>query len=213
MIGFLYRKTKCYLTLHRHRVQWRKLNAHNRTIASTFFPIDKVKVGKFTYGDLHIQSQNDEGEGLEIGHYCSIARGVCFLLGGNHYYKRFTTYPFKAIFIGDHIIETTTKGKIIVGDDVWIGVEAFIMPGVKIGQGAVIAAKSVVTKDVPPYAIVGGNPATIIKYRFSDEVIEKLLQIDFSEIEPQTILDNAKAYEQEDDFEKMLCLLKLKSTD
>ncbi len=201
------------MRLHRHRVQWRKLNAHNRTIASTFFPIDKVKVGKFTYGDLHIQSQNDEGEGLEIGHYCSIARGVCFLLGGNHYYKRFTTYPFKAIFIGDHIIETTTKGKIIVGDDVWIGVEAFIMPGVKIGQGAIVAARSVVTKDVPPYAIVGGNPAAIIKYRFPYEVIEKLLRIDFSKIEPQTILENAKAYEKENDFEEILSLLKLKSTN
>ncbi len=181
---------------------------HNRTIASTFFPIDKVKVGKYTYGDLHIQSQNDYDEGLEIGHYCSIARGVCFLLGGNHYYKRFTTYPFKAIFIGDHIIETTTKGKIVVGDDVWIGVEAFIMPGVKIGQGAIVAARSVVTKDVPPYAIAGGNPARVIRYRFDDNKIQQLLQIDFSKIEPDVILKNTEAYEREDDFEEIIKLLK-----
>lgn len=180
---------------------------HNRTIATTFFPIDKVKVGKYTYGDLHIQSQNDYEEGLEIGHYCSIARGVWFLLGGNHYYKRFTTYPFKAIFIGDYIIETTTKGKIIVEDDVWIGTEAFIMPGVRIGRGAIVAARAVVVKDVPPYAIVGGNPAVFIKYRFSEELIRQASKIDYYRLDPKIILDNEEAYQQEEDFTKIIAIL------
>lgn len=208
MIGFLYRKAAYFLKLHQHRKRWRKANLHNRTIASTFFPLDRVKVGNHTYGDLHIQSQNDFGEGLEIGHYCSIARGVTFLLGGNHYYKRFTTYPFKAIFIGDHIIETSTKGKIVVSDDVWIGVEAFIMPGVNIGKGAVVAARAVVTKDVPPYAIVGGNPARIIKYRFDDLKIQKAMSIDYSKLSPQSILDNTNLYEDEESFDEILLLLK-----
>jgi acetyltransferase-like isoleucine patch superfamily enzyme len=207
MIGFLYRKAKYFLQLHKHRTDWRKQNQHNRTIASTFFPKEKVTIGKYTYGDLHVQSQNDVGEGLEIGHYCSIARGVCFLLGGNHYYKRFSTYPFQAIFIGDSIIETTTKGKTIVGDDVWFGVEAFIMPGVKIGKGAIVAARAVVTKDVPPYAIVGGNPAAIIKYRFKEELIEKLMKLDFATFDPQIVLKNEAAYKREEDFDEIIGLL------
>jgi acetyltransferase-like isoleucine patch superfamily enzyme len=204
MIGFLYRKAKYFLDLHKHRTEWRKHNQHNRTIASSYFPKERVKVGKYTYGDLHIQSQNDVDEGLEIGHYCSIARGVWFLLGGNHMYKRFSTYPFNAIFVGVHIIETTTKGKIIVKDDVWIGVEAFIMPGVTIGQGAIVAARSVVTKDVPPYAIVAGNPARVVKYRFSQEHINKLSTIDYSTLSPDLIIANQKAYHKEEDFDEIL---------
>lgn len=207
MLKFFVSKAKQYLSLHRHRVEWRKLNAHNRTIASSYFPKDKVKVGKYTYGDLHIQSQKDYNEGLEIGNYVSIARDVWFLLGGDHCYKRFSNYPFRAIFIDDSIIETTTKGKIIVEDDVWIGTEAFIMPGVKIGQGAIIAAKAVVTKHVPPYSIVGGNPAKIIKYRFKEELINKLLKVDFSKLPPNVILENEELYLKEEDFDDLLSII------
>lgn len=207
MLNFLYLKAQYFLKLHRHRVQWRKLNTHNRTIASTFFPIDKVKVGNHTYGDLHIQSQKDYDEGLIIGHYCSIARGVWFLLGGNHHYHRFSTYPFRAIFINDSIIETTTKGKIIVEDDVWIGTEAFIMPGLTVGKGAVIAARSVVTRSVPPYAIVGGNPAKVIKYRFEQPVIDKLIKLDFASLSPDLILNNEPLFLKENDFDDLLELI------
>ena len=79
-------------------------------------------------------------------------------------------------------MEALTKGKIIVKDDVWIGMSVLILSGITIGQGAVIAAGSVVTKDVPPYAIVGGNPAKILKYRFSSEIIEKVKNVDLSKI-------------------------------
>ena len=193
--------------LRRHRVEWRRMNAHNRTIASSYFPKDRVKVGKYTYGDLHIRSLNDYDEGLEIGNYVSIATGVWFLLGGDHSYNRFSNYPFRAIFISDSIIETTTKGKIIVEDDVWIGTDAFIMPGLRIGQGAIVAARAVVTKDVPSYAIVGGNPAKIIKYRFSQDQIDKLLKVDFSSLPPELILKNEEMYLKENDFDDLLKLI------
>lgn len=207
MIRSVIYKTKEYFRLSGHRKSWRKKNGHNRTIASTFFPVDKVKVGKHSYGDLYIISYGEPNEGLQIGNYVSIANGVQFLLGGNHFYKRFTTYPFIAKFQDYKYVETWSKGKIIVEDDVWIGTEAFIMPGVKIGKGAVVAACSVVAKDIPPYAIVAGNPATIIKYRFSEETIKRLLEIDFSKLEPQDVLDHIPEYQKEVDFADILACL------
>ncbi len=201
-------KVRAFFKLRKHRKEWRAGNPHNRTVAITQFPVSKVKVGNNSYGDLRIISYNDKGEGLEIGHYVSIANGVQFLLGGNHFYKRFTTYPFVAKFVDFQYVETWTKGKIIVGDDVWIGTEAFIMPGVKIGQGAIIAAKAVVTKDVPAYAIVSGNPATVIKYRFAEDLIQKLLTIDFAGINPDTIIEHRSVYEMEGNHEEIISIIK-----
>lgn len=208
MIGFLYRKAQYFLRLHKHRVEWRKANAHNRTIASTFFHKEKVKVGKYTYGDLHIISYGEDNSGLEIGNYVSIADRVKFLLGGNHYYKRFTNFPFKAIFIDYKIIETWTKGKTIIEDDVWIGTEAFIMPGVRVGKGAIVGARAVVSKDVPPYAVVAGNPARVVKYRFSEELINKIKDIDFSTLPPELMLNNESIYKKEEDFDDLISLIK-----
>lgn len=114
-----------------------------------------------------------------IGRYCSIARGVTIGVG-NHNYNWVTTHPIiievKYGFI-DKEIEQPQKAIPIIGNDVWIGMNANIMRGVKIGDGAVIAAEAVVTKDVPDYAIVGGNPAKIIKFRYEKEIIEELLRI------------------------------------
>lgn len=101
----------------------------------------------------------------------------------------FSTFPFKVKFL-NYKFEALTKGPIIVKDDVWIGFGSLVLSGVTIGQGAVIAAGSVVTKDVPPYAIVGGNPAHVIRYRFSNEKIESLKQIDFSDIDEPWILEH-----------------------
>jgi virginiamycin A acetyltransferase len=94
----------------------------------------------------------------------------------------FTTYPFWHIFSQKEtmmpwLVDAESKGDTIVGNDVWFGRECMILPGIKIGDGAVIAAGAVVVQDVPPYAVVGGNPAKIIKYRFSEEIIEELLKI------------------------------------
>jgi acetyltransferase-like isoleucine patch superfamily enzyme len=171
------------------KIKWRKLNKHNFTTAANIFPIDKVSVGKMTYGPLNIYSWNNEDEGLIIGNFVSIASGVKFLLGGNHRIDTLSTYPFKVKILGEKT-EATTKGKIIVEDDVWIGMDAMILSGVTIGKGAVVAARSVVTKDVPPYAIVAGNPARIIRYRFDKSLIQKLENIDMKEFDMKFVKEN-----------------------
>ena len=99
-------------------------------------------------------------------------------MSGEHSITGIMTYPL----IDDVKINSRSKGDIIVADDVWIGYGATIMSGVHIGQGAVVAADAVVTKDVPPYAIVGGVPAKVIKYRFEPEMIEELLKVDYSKL-------------------------------
>ncbi len=124
----------------------------------------------------------DSLDRLIIGKFCSIATGAKFMLGGTqgHNYNWVTAYPLDYFDDDKSILAargSRRKGNTIIGDDVWIGAEALIMPGVKIANGAVIAARAVVTKDVGPYEIWGGLPAEFIKKRFSDDHIEKLLQI------------------------------------
>jgi virginiamycin A acetyltransferase len=120
---------------------------------------------------------------LVIGKFCSIAAGVKFIMNSaNHRAEAVTTYPFPIFENGwDQVIPEAEyweqRGDIIVGNDVWIGFEAVIMPGVNIGDGAIIGTRAVVTKDVPPYTIVGGVPAKKIRKRFSEEAIDKLLTI------------------------------------
>jgi len=145
-----------------------------------------IKVGKNTYGIINAYYYNNESELLIIGNYCSNANTAQFLLGGGHEYCRIMTYPYEAI-VNENYNKVSCKGPIVLGDDVWLGFNALIMSGVTISQGAIVAANSVVTKNVPPYAIVGGNPAGIIKYRFSENIIEKLMAIDFSKIDIKTI--------------------------
>ena len=129
------------------------------------FDIDSVEVGRGTYGGLTVQ--NDvKGRKLYIGSYCSIAQEVVFLLGNEHRLHTLSTFPFCAKYLGELDQDAHSRGNIIVCDDVWIGRRAMILSGVRIGQGAVVAAGAVVTKDIPPYAIVGGVPARVLKYRF-----------------------------------------------
>lgn len=137
----------------------------------------QYQIGPGTYGDLKIRFH--EGASLKIGAYTSIASNVRVFLGGEHRTDWVTTYPFNiynknAMSIEGH---PKSKGNVEIGNDVWIGTDAIILSGVKIGDGAVIGAGAVVARDVPPYAIAVGNPARIIKLRFSDEVIDKLLSI------------------------------------
>lgn len=152
-----------------------------------------IVVGEYTYYDDPEGYENFErnvlyhfpfiGDQLVIGRFCAIARGVRFIMNGaNHRMSGFSTYPFN-IFGGGWERSTPApgdlpfKGDTVVGNDVWIGYDALLMPGVNVGDGAIIAARSVVVEDVPPYTIVGGNPARPIRRRFPDEVVDELLRI------------------------------------
>ena len=152
-----------------------------------------IIIGDYTYYDDPEDSENFErnvlyhfpfiGDKLIIGKFCALAKGVKFIMNGaNHKMSCLSSYPFQIFGNGWEKVmpqsnELPFKGDTVVGNDVWIGYESVIMPGVNIGDGAIVAAKSVVVSNVPPYTIVGGNPAKPIKQRFSNEIINSLLEI------------------------------------
>ena len=191
-----------YIKFHFFRKRYRKLNSHNFTQIMNYCDLSKVVVGKKTYGEIHVTDFSPSDTKLYIGSYCSIAPNVRFLLGGEHQLYSISTYPFKVLTFGESR-EAGSKGDIVVKDDVWIGDGAIICSGVNIGQGAVIAAGAVVTKDVEPYAIVGGNPAKFIKYRLDENLRKKLEKIDVAALfDKFTKEDMPVIYEKLD--EKML---------
>lgn len=149
----------------------------------------QYEIGDWTYGTPLVFSYGD-GTTLKIGKFCSMADGVTIMLGGEHRPDWITTYPFNPIF--EQAIEfkghPKSKGDIRIGHDVWVGKDAFILSGVSIGNGAVIGARSVVTKNVPPYAIVGGNPAKTIRFRFPQNIIDELQKIGWWDWELQEIV-------------------------
>ena len=143
----------------------------------------QVEIGRFTYG-LEGLTIREWGEGapLTIGAFCSIADGVRVFLGGNHRSDWITTYPFGHIYQDQLGVDApaghpATNGEVNIGNCVWIGSNVTIMSGISISDGAIIAANSTVTKNVGPYEIVGGNPAKLIRKRFDDLIIEKLLEL------------------------------------
>ena len=166
-----------------------------------------IIVGDYTYYDDFENVENFEknikyhfdfiGDKLIIGKFCMIASDVTFIMNGaNHLIDSITSYPF-AIFGDDwsNAMEGKsypTKGDTIIGNDVWIGYNSTIMPGIKIGDGAIIATNSTVTKDVEPYTIVGGNPAKQIRKRFTEERIVKLLEIKWWDWTIEKITQNVK---------------------
>ncbi|PEB60285.1 acetyltransferase, partial [Priestia megaterium] len=151
-----------------------------------------IIVGDYSYYDARRgESFEDQvlyhyeffGDRLVIGKFCALAPGVTFIMNGaNHRMDGFSAYPFSIFGHGwekhtPMLDQLPFKGDTIIGNDVWIGMDTVIMPGINIGDGAIVAAKSVITKDVEPYTIVGGNPAQKIKERFSEQIINKLLEI------------------------------------
>ena len=186
---------------------------------NTLYPIDGVTrtvylkniirnpqiiVGDYTYYDDPEDVYNFEknvlylfdfmGDKLIIGQFCQIATGVRFIMNGsNHPLNGFSTYPFKVfggIWAEKDPMNVLSKGDTVIGNDVWIGNSATIMQGITIGDGAIIGTNSLVTKDVEPYTIVGGNPAQIIRKRFDDETIQMLLAIKWWDWDVQKITDN-----------------------
>jgi len=149
-----------------------------------------IIVGDYTYYDDPVDSEGFErnvlyhfpfvGDRLVIGKFCAIARGVQFIMNGaNHKMSGISTYPFQIFGNGWEAVEPghselPHKGATVIGNDVWIGYDSLVMPGVHIGNGAIVAARSVVVSDVPAYSVVGGNPARVIKPRFAEDVIARL---------------------------------------
>lgn len=154
----------------------------------------KFNIGKHSYGKPNIFFANEQSS-LTIGKYTSIADDVVIMLGGEHRLDWMTTYPLSLYYpewakIKGH---PATKGDVVIGNDVWIGREAMILSGVTIGDGAVIGARSLVTKNVMPYSIVGGNPAKPIKFRFANDVIETLEKIAWWDW-PENLIREATPY-------------------
>lgn len=159
------------------RDTWKKY----RNLTRYHFDGDQYDIGDFTHGVPSVYSYDSETR-LVIGKYCSIAAGVRIVLGGNHHVKWVSTYGFYQetesfpdwCKINDNYV---LRGNVNIGNDVWIGRDALILSGSVIGDGAVVGAGAVVAGKVPPYSIVVGNPAKVIRYRFDDSQIEDLLKI------------------------------------
>jgi len=168
---------------------------YNVTFTKDFLKGPFYNIGDYTYGCPRVFEWG-EGAKLKIGKYCSIAEAVNIFLGGNHRLDWITTYPFMSIFDWKEAENLkghpATKGDVVIGNDVWIGYGATIMSGVKIADGAVIGARAVVTKDVDAYTIVAGNPARIIKKRFTDARIKYLLKVKWWNWSKEKVIRNIK---------------------
>lgn len=164
-----------------------------------------IIIGDYTYyDDVNSNGEDFEkhvthfyphlGDKLIIGKFCSIARGVEFVMNGaNHPMDGVSAFPFGIFIDGQPAIPkeiVKNKGDTVIGNDVWIGQNATFMPGVKVGDGSIIGANAVVAKDIPPYAIAVGNPARVVKMRFDDATIQKLLKINWWDLPVEVIEAN-----------------------
>lgn len=174
-----------------------------------------IIIGEYTYYDDPTDSEGFEknvlyhypfmNDKLIIGKFCAIARDVKFIMNGaNHKMDAFTTYPFSIFGNGWEKVmpkaeELPFKGDTVIGNDVWIGYDSLIMPGIHIGNGAIIASRSVVASNVEPYTIVGGNPARVIRKRFTDDVINMLQNIQWWNWTVEKITENLGALTSSDE--------------
>ncbi len=152
-----------------------------------------LHIGPHTYGKPQIISFAGDNGSVTIGNYCSVARNVKIIVGGNHRTDWISTFPLRIAFNLPEKYEDghpQSNGPVRIGNDVWLGYGCTIMSGITIGDGAVVASNSLVVKDIPPYAIAGGNPADIIKYRFEKIEIESLMSIRWWEWDDKRVLKN-----------------------
>ena len=200
--------------------QWKiypRSQGHSTVYLQNVVTDPSISVGDYTIYDDFVHDPRDfqrnnvlyhypiNQERLVIGKFCSIACGAKFLFNSaNHALNSLSTYPFPIFFeewdlpVEDIPQAWDNYGDIVVGNDVWIGYEAVILAGLTIGDGAVIGARAVVTKDVPPYTIVGGVPAKPIRRRFSGSVIQRLLSLKWWDWPPQRIAANLSAIQSGD---------------
>jgi virginiamycin A acetyltransferase len=187
-------------------------------------PRPNVEIGDYTYYSDnknspekfydHIEHHYDfMGDKLIIGKFCAIAEGITFIMNGaNHQMTGFTTYPFGIFGEGwekaiPAIDDLPYKGDTVIGNDVWIGQYVTILPGIKIGDGAIIAANSTVTKNVEPYSVVGGNPAKFIKKRFPEEMIDLLLELQWWNWDEKKIFDHLEILTSSSNMDSLRNLL------
>lgn len=177
-----------------------------------FIQSPNIIVGDYTYYDDPIDPEGFErnvlynfgSDRLIIGKFCAIATQVKFIMGGaNHQLDSISTYPFPIFGHGweggmDKILNLPAKGDTLIGNDVWLGYDALILPGVTIGDGAIIGARSVVATDIPPYAIAAGNPARVIRSRFGESEMARLLEIQWWNWEIEKITRNLHLLMQND---------------
>lgn len=167
----------------------------NDIIKTAIIGKSSISIGRFTYGFKNITvRQWGEGASLKIGAFCSLADNIQIFLGGNHRTDWITTFPFGHIYqnelnVKPNLGHPSTKGNVVIGNDVWIGSGVTIMSGITIGDGAVLSANACVIKDVASYTIVGGNPAKSIKQRFESEIIELLLELKWWDLHTENIKD------------------------
>ena len=163
--------------------QWHRLEAEGIVAAGQgTYGLEAIRVAEFRLAD-----RTWVGSKLRIGNYCSIAQCSIFL-GGNHPTHWLSQYPVRGrLGLPGNAEESLSKGDVEIGHDVWIGEGSTIMSGVRVGNGAVIGARSVVTKDVPPFAIVAGNPATVRRYRFAPEMIAHIEELGWWDWSPEQV--------------------------
>jgi len=153
-----------------------------RNIINDLILQKQLIIGNHTYGinNLDIHTYKGSESKIIIGKYCSLSKNITVITGGNHPLEWISTYPFRANWDMSGKYEDGmpySNGDIIIGNDVWIGTGVTILSGITIGHGAVIAAGSIIVNDVPPYSIFGGNPGKIIRFRFCEIHIEKLMKL------------------------------------
>lgn len=172
------------------------LMSRKKRYTKEFLQGEQFEIGDYTYGRPEVYGLN-QGAVLRVGKYCSFAGDVKIFLGDNHRMDWLSTFPFPAFADDWPAVRGNrdyfySKGDVVIGNDVWVGQEAFILSGVTIGHGAVLGARAVVTRNVDPYTIVAGNPAKVIRKRFPEATIATMLELAWWDWPVEVVRENVQ---------------------